>query len=149
MEIYLDNSATTKPFAQVVEIMNKCLTDDYGNPSSMHTLGVVAEKYINNAKTIIAKTLKISEKEIVFTSGGTESNNMAIIGSAYAKVREGKHIITTKIEHPSVLNTMAFLEKQGYSLTFPQCNDQNQEINIATTVLTNLEPLFQFHPLSH
>ena len=97
MEIYLDNSATTKPFLEVAQIMNKCLTDDYGNPSSMHTLGVVAEQYVNNAKTIIAKTLKVSEKEIVFTSGGTESNNMAIIGSAYAKVREGKHIITTKV----------------------------------------------------
>lgn len=122
MECYLDNSATTLPYKEVVDIMNEVLTKDYGNPSSMHLKGVDAEKYVNEARSTIAKTLKVQDKEIVFTSGGSESNNLAIIGSAIAKKREGNHIITTSIEHPSVLATMQFLEKNGFEVTYLPVN---------------------------
>ena len=90
------------------------LTEDYGNPSSLHNKGVIAENYMNDARKKIAKTLKVQEKEICFTSGGTESNNLAIIGVAEANKRSGKHVITTSIEHPSVSATMAYLEEHGY-----------------------------------
>lgn len=116
--IYLDNSATTRPFNEVREIMNKVMDVDFGNPSSMHNLGVVSENYIKKAKEQIAKTLKCKESEILFTSGGTESDNMAIIGGCNANARIGKHIITTGIEHPAVLETCAYIEKQGYEVTY-------------------------------
>lgn len=118
MEAYLDNSATTKCHESVAKIMIKILTEDYGNPSSMHTKGFDAEKYIRQAKEIISKNLKVSEKEIYFTSGGTESNNMAIIGTAMANKRRGQHIITSSIEHPSVTNAMRYLEEQGFKVTY-------------------------------
>jgi cysteine desulfurase len=118
MQAYLDNAATTRVFDSVRDIMVKTLEEDYGNPSSMHAKGVNAEKYITNAKTIIAKCLKVEPKEIVFTSGGTESNNMALIGSALANNRSGKHIITTNIEHASVHNPLIFLEDCGYEVTY-------------------------------
>lgn len=91
---------------------------DYGNPSSLHTKGVESEKYVKEAAAKIAKTLKVSEKEIFFTSGGTESNNLAIIGAAFANQRAGKRLITTQIEHPSVYNAMAFLEEQGFEVIY-------------------------------
>lgn len=116
--IYLDNSATTRPFDEVREIMNRVMDADFGNPSSMHNLGVVSENYIKKAKEQIAKTLKCKESEIIFTSGGTESDNMAIIGGCMANARKGKHIITTGIEHPAILETCAFMEKQGYDVTY-------------------------------
>ena len=116
--IYLDNSATTRPFDEVREIMNKAMDIDFGNPSSMHNLGVNSENYIKKAKEQIAKTLKCKDSEILFTSGGTESDNMAIIGGCMANARIGKHIITTGIEHPAVLETCAFMEKQGYDVTY-------------------------------
>ena len=94
------------------------LTEDYGNPSSLHNKGVIAENYMNDARKKIAKTLKVQEKEICFTSGGTESNNLAIIGVAEANKRSGKHVITTSIEHPSVSATMAYLEEHGYEVTY-------------------------------
>ncbi|MDO4188373.1 MAG: cysteine desulfurase family protein [Lachnospiraceae bacterium] len=118
MMIYLDNSATTRPFDEVREIMNKVMDTDFGNPSSMHNLGVVSENYIKKSKEQIAKTLKCKESEILFTSGGTESDNMAIIGGCMANARIGKHIITTGIEHPAILETCAFMEKQGYEVTY-------------------------------
>ena len=116
--IYLDNSATTRPFDEVREIMNTVMDVDFGNPSSMHNLGVVSENYIKKAKEQIARTLKCKESELLFTSGGTESDNMAIIGGAMANRRVGNHIITTGIEHPAVLETCAFMEKQGYEVTY-------------------------------
>lgn len=118
MEAYLDNSATTRCSKAAADKMVLLLTEDYGNPSSLHMKGVIAEKYINEAKKKIAKTLKCQEKEIVFTSGGTESNNLAIIGSAMANQRAGKHIITTQVEHASVANTMKFLEGNGFEVTY-------------------------------
>ena len=106
MEAYLDNSATTRCSRAAAEKMMKVLREDYGNPSSMHMKGVEAERYVKEAAGIIAKTLRCKESEIVFTSGGTESNNMAIIGTAMANRRAGRHIITTNVEHASVKNTM-------------------------------------------
>lgn len=118
MEAYFDNSATTRCADAVVALMQQVLLEDYGNPSSLHMKGVVAEKYIKTATEQIARTLKVAEKEIVFTSGGTESNNLALIGVALANSRAGKHIITTSIEHASVYNPLIFLEEQGYEVTY-------------------------------
>ena len=118
MQAYLDNSATTKCSKRATDLMVKLLTEDFGNPSSMHMKGVEAENYIKEAKEKIAKTLKIEEKEIVFTSGGTESNNMALIGAALANKRAGNHIITTSIEHASVSATTEYLEELGFKVTY-------------------------------
>lgn len=118
MEVYLDNSATTQCLPSVAALMTKIMCEDYGNPSSMHRKGVESEKYIRYAKETIARTLKVQEKEILFTSGGTESDNIALIGTAFANFRAGNHIITTGIEHPAVLQTCAYLEKQGFDVTY-------------------------------
>lgn len=117
MEAYLDNSATTCCYPEVRDIMVKTLMEDYGNPSSMHQKGVEAERYIKEAQEQIAKTMKVSGKEIYFTSGGTEANNWALIGTALANQRSGKHIITTMIEHPAVSEPASFLETQGFRVT--------------------------------
>lgn len=118
MEVYLDNAATTKAANEVVDIVTRVMLEDYGNPSSKHMKGVDAEKYVKNATQIIAKTLKCQEKEIVYTSGGTESNNMAIIGAAMANRRKGNHVIVSSVEHSSVKEPFNFLEQQGYKVTF-------------------------------
>lgn len=118
MEAYLDNSATTSCSKAATDKMVELLTQDYGNPSSMHMKGVIAEKYITEAKKKIAKTLKVEEKELYFTSGGTESNNLAIIGSAIANKRAGMHVITTSIEHASVSNPFAWLSENGFEVTY-------------------------------
>lgn len=118
MEIYLDNSATTKCLDEVVSLMDKIYLSEYGNPSSMHTKGVEAEKYLRNAKETIARNLRVLPKEIYFTSGGTESDNLALIGTAMANRRFGNHLITTKIEHPAVLQVMKYLEGQGFRVTY-------------------------------
>lgn len=117
-EIYLDNSATTKCLPEVAALMTHIMCEDYGNPSSMHKKGVEAEKYVRHSKEVIAKSLKVQEKEILFTSGGTESDNIALIGGAYANYRAGRHIITTRIEHPAVLQPCAYLEEQGFEVTY-------------------------------
>ncbi|MCR5399439.1 MAG: cysteine desulfurase [Lachnospiraceae bacterium] len=124
MEVYLDNSATTKARPEVADIIQKVMLEDYGNPSSMHIKGVDAERYVKDAKDKIAATLKCKPDNIVFTSGGTESDNLAIIGSAEARQRSGKHIITTVIEHPAVKETCAFLEKKGYEITYLPVDDE-------------------------
>lgn len=126
MEVYLDNSATTRVFPQVAELMTRIMCEDYGNPSSMHRKGVEAEQYIRYAKETLAKTLKVSDKEIVFTSGGTESDNLALIGCAMANSRRGRHLITTKIEHPAILQTCAYLESKGFQVTYLPVNKQGQ-----------------------
>lgn len=118
MEVYLDNSATTKVTENVKEYVTKVLFEDYGNPSSMHRYGVKAEQYMKEAAGIIAATLKVEPKEIIFTSGGTESNNLALIGAAMANKRKGKHIITTRIEHPSVHQPLLYLEQNGFEIDF-------------------------------
>lgn len=118
MEVYLDNSATTRAFPEVAELMTKIMLEDYGNPSSMHFKGVRSEQYVKQAREQIARLLKVSEKEIIFTSGGTEADNLALIGAAMANRRSGTHLITTRIEHPAVLKTMEYLEQQGFRVTY-------------------------------
>ena len=118
MYAYLDNSATTKVSENVTNLMVKVMMEDYGNPSSLHMKGVDAEKYIKESKDIIAKLLKVDAKEIIYTSGGTESNNLAIIGAAMANKRAGNRIITSSIEHPSVLATMKYLEDNGFEVIY-------------------------------
>lgn len=118
MTAYLDNAATTFVFPEVKDIMVRVMEEDYGNPSSLHTKGIEAEKYIKDAKDIISKQLKVDAKDLIFTSGGTEANNMALLGSAYRNKRRGNHIITTQIEHPSVLQPLLQLENQGFRVTY-------------------------------
>lgn len=118
MEVYLDNSATTRCFDEVAALMTRIMCEDYGNPSSLHRKGVEAEKYIRYAKEVIAKNLKVNEKEIIFTSGGTESDNLALRGCAYANCRSGRHLITTQIEHPAILQTMKHLEEEGFKVSY-------------------------------
>ena len=116
-DIYLDNSATTRCFPEVAALMNEIYLEDYGNPSSMHHRGVTAERRIAEAKKTLAGILKVREKNLYFTSCGTESDNMAIIGGALAAQRRGKHLITTVIEHPAVLEAMKHLENLGFEIT--------------------------------
>ena len=119
MEVYLDNSATTRAYDSVRELVGKVMCEDYGNPSSMHRKGMEAEAYIREAKETFARLLKVQEKEIYFTSGGTESDNLALIGGARANRRRGNHLITTAIEHPAILNTMKYLEEEeGFRVTY-------------------------------
>ncbi len=118
MEVYLDNSATTRCFDDVAALMTQAMCRDYGNPSSLHLKGVQAETYIRYAKETIAKALKVNEKEIYFTSGGTESDNIALIGSALANHRAGRRLITTEIEHPGIMQAMKHLEEQGFHVTY-------------------------------
>lgn len=129
MECYFDNSATTRAYPEVAELMSKILLEDYGNPSSMHMKGMDAEVYVRRAREAIAKTLKVDDRCILFTSGGTESDNMALIGGAEANKRAGKHIVTTKIEHPAILETCKYLEGQGYEITYLGVN-QNGQIDL-------------------
>lgn len=117
-EIYLDNCATTKPYIEVIEYINYINTNIYGNPSSLHTKGIEAEKLIRKARNSISSSLKASENEVIFTSGGTEANNLAILGFLEANQRKGKHLITTKIEHPSVLEVYKYLSNKGYAIDF-------------------------------
>jgi cysteine desulfurase len=126
MEAYLDNSATTKCSEKAVEKMNKVFLEDYGNPSSMHMKGFEAENYLKETRSIIAESLKVNEKEIIFTSGGTETNNLAIIGCATAYKRSGMHVITTPIEHPSVGNAFALLETLGYDVTYLHVDEKGR-----------------------
>lgn len=134
MEIYLDNSATTRCSKRVQEIVLKTMDCAYGNPSSMHTKGMEAEQYVKEAASKIAKTLKVQPKEIFFTSGGTESNNLAIIGAALANRRAGSRIVTTKIEHASVRNAAAFLKEQGFEVV---------EVGVGRDGILSLEELVE------
>lgn len=130
MEIYLDNSATTRCLDSVAELMMKIMCVDYGNPSSMHMKGVQAEHYVRYARETIARNLKVNEKEIFFTSGGTESDNLALVGTAFANMRAGKHLITTRVEHPAILQTMQYLESQGLKVTYLPV-DENGQIRLS------------------
>lgn len=118
MEVYLDNSATTKITDRTRNLMLQALSEDYGNPSSMHRMGVKAEQYMKKAADNIAACLKVEPREIIFTSGGTEANNLALIGTALANRRRGNHIITTRIEHPSVHQPLVYLEENGFEVSF-------------------------------
>ncbi|MBO5487828.1 MAG: cysteine desulfurase [Eubacterium sp.] len=118
MECYLDNAATTRALPEVCELVAKVMYEDYGNPSSLHRKGMEGENYVKEASMRIARTLKCEPKNIIFTSGGTESNNMALIGTALANQRAGKHIITTCFEHASVHEPLIYLENLGFKVTY-------------------------------
>lgn len=117
MEAYFDNSATTRCYKEVADIVVKTMTEDFGNPSAMHLKGVEAEKYVRDSAQTLARLLKVNEKEIIFTSGGTESNNLALFGGAEANKRMGNHIITTAVEHAAVGQPVERLEHMGYEVT--------------------------------
>lgn len=118
MECYLDNASTTRALPEVSDLVRAVMVEDYGNPSSLHMKGVEGERYIRQAEERICKTLKCVPKNLVFTSGGTESNNMALIGTAMANRRQGKHIITTCFEHPSVHEPLLYLENFGFEVSY-------------------------------
>ncbi|SCY40297.1 cysteine desulfurase [Lachnospiraceae bacterium XPB1003] len=125
MEIYLDNSATTVVCPEAAAVMNKVFTEDYGNPSSAHMKGMEAEAYLRQAKEMLSKILRCKPGEILFTSGGTESDNLSLIGTVHAKKKQGKHLITTQIEHPAILRTMEYLEREeGCSVTYLPVNNE-------------------------
>ena len=117
-EAYLDNSATTRAFDEVAALVAKVMTEEYGNPSSVHHMGTISSSRLSEAREIIAGTLKAEPSEILFTSGGTESDNLAILGGAAANAFRGKHIITTAIEHPAVHESFKELERQGFEVTY-------------------------------
>ena len=119
--IYLDNAATTKPSQKAAEAMLMSV-EEFGNPSSLHGAGLRAEKLINGAKDNFAKTLGVDKKNIYFTSGGTEANNLAILGTADALKRRGNRVITSKIEHPSVIEAFKKLEKDGFDVVYVGVN---------------------------
>lgn len=145
MEVYLDNSATTRVFPEVAELMTKIMCVDYGNPSSLHRKGIQAERYLRYGMETFARILKVNEKEIYFTSGGTESDNMALTGCALANSRKGNHLITTQVEHPAVLDTMRHLESLGYRVTYLPVDahgsislDDLQRAMTANTILVSI-----------
>ena len=118
MEAYFDNSATTRCYDCVRDIVLKTMTEDFGNPSAMHRKGVEAERYVKEAAEILAGLLKVQEKEILFTSGGTESDNLALIGVAMANKRNGNHLVTTAVEHAAVSQPALYLQEQGFEVTY-------------------------------
>ena len=118
MKVYLDNAATTQVDKEVIEAIGPYLDEKYGNASSLHSFGQEAKKALENSREIIAKKLNADPKEIIFTSGGTESNNSTIKGVAFANKDKGNHIITTKVEHDCILNSCKWLEKQGFKVTY-------------------------------
>ena len=117
MEIYFDNAATTQPYPEVREIVMQMMDADYGNPSSMHMKGVEAERFVRSATETLAGLLRVKPKEIYYTSGGTESNNWALFGTADRQKRKGKHIIISAVEHAAVSAPAKALEKQGFEVT--------------------------------
>ena len=118
MECYLDNASTTKALPEVCDLVRKVMCEDFGNPSSLQRKGMEAEHYIRQAGEQIARTLKCLPQNIIFTSGGTESNNLAVLGSAMANRRQGQHIITSCFEHPSVYEPLRFLEDSGFEVSY-------------------------------
>lgn len=127
--VYLDNAATTKMSDKVIEEMTKSFSENYGNPSSVHSLGQRAKSAVERARHIIAQNLKVETTEIVFTSGGAEGNNLAIRGFLKANKNKGKHIITSKIEHSTILKTFEQLENEGYEVSYISV-DENGVVNI-------------------
>ena len=129
MEVYLDNSATTMPYKAVVEKMADIMNNTYANPSSLHSLGKKAEDALNDARKIVASSLKCTEKEITFTSGGTESDNLAIIGAAMTYRKNGNKLITQVTEHMAVLEAFKYLEEQGFEVYYAPV-DENGMVDV-------------------
>ena len=124
--VYLDNSSTTKVCRQAAEKVMQMMTEQYGNPSSLHTMGFEAEREMTSARAALASQLGVKPSEITFTSGGTESNNIAVFGAANARRHAGKRIVTTAVEHPSVLNVMRQLEKDGWEVVYLKPDSQGR-----------------------
>ena len=116
MQAYFDNSATTKPCPEAVEAVAKTLTEYWGNPSSLHYEGNKANNVLEDARSAVASKLSCESREIFFTSGGTESNNLALMGAAYQMKRQGKRIVTTSVEHPSADETFNKLAEEGFEV---------------------------------
>ena len=137
MEIrYFDNAATTKVKEEVLKEMFPYLSIEYGNPSSMYSIGRRARKAIEIARKKVAELISCQPKEIYFTSCGSESDNMALKGIAYANKEKGNHIITSKIEHPAILNSCKTLEKQGYKITYLNVDEEGKiDINELETAI--------------
>lgn len=127
--IYLDNCATTRPKPEVVAAVARTMAEEFGNPSSLHRLGLRAEKLVKEARIRTADFLKVHEGEVYFTSGGTESNNIVVQGVANIRSGRGKHIVATSIEHPAIMNTLKHLEKRGFDITWLK-NDSFGRIDI-------------------
>lgn len=127
--IYLDNSATTKPYTEVADCVYNCMLNNYGNPSSLHIAGIEAERLLKASRDIIAKSIGANRDEVFFTSGGTESNNIAIAGGVSANKRNGNRIITTKTEHASVSAVFDNLKTQGFDVVYLPV-DENGVIDI-------------------
>lgn len=126
MKVYLDNSATTRMDDEVVKSMTPYFSDNFGNASSLHSFGREALASVDESRALIAKLINAKPSEIYITSGGTESDNWALRGAAYSHKKEGKHIISTKIEHPAVMQTLEALEKEGFSVTYLDVNEKGQ-----------------------
>ena len=122
---YFDNSATTRPYDMVIDLMAHIMSEEYGNPSSLHRMGMEAEGYVRTAREQVAKAMGASPEEIYFTSGGSESDNTAIFGGAYKGRRQGRKILTSCIEHPAVLESFARLKEEGF---YPCCLRRRAEI---------------------
>jgi len=116
--VYLDNAATTRPYDEVVQAVAETMQKDYGNPSSLHQLGVQAEEVLQKSREMVAASLQVEPGEVTFTSGGTETNNMVLKGIGKARQKTGKHIIASAIEHKSVLNTLQAMEEDGFEVTY-------------------------------
>ena len=159
MEAYFDNSATTPVYPEVRDLVVKLMEEDYGNPSSLHQKGVDAARYVSDARDKIARLLKVQAKEIVFTSGGTESNNMALIGGTLANRRAGNKIITTAVEHASVGSPLTFLEDMGFVCAdnmpcqlakqyIELCSSSENNIERVALVIDSRESVFGYNPLN-
>lgn len=131
-EIYLDNCSTTRPDKAVIEEILMALSEDYGNPSSLHSKGFIIEKKVKEGRNTLSNFLNVSPEKLFFTSGGTESNNIAIHGIIEKQKKLGKHLITSKIEHPSVLNIFKFYEEKGFEVSY---------LNVDESGLISLEEL--------
>lgn len=148
-EIYFDNSATTKVHPDVVEVINEVFMNNYGNPSSLHKKGVQAEQAVTQSRKIVANAMQVRPDDIYFTSGGTESNNQAIKGIAHAYKSRGNHIITSNVEHPSVLNVYDHLGDLGFKVTYLQVKENGiidpEELKEALTDETILVSLMHIN----
>ena len=137
MQVYLDNSATTRQYDQVTDTMIELMRETYGNPSSLHMMGVEAEKKVRASRKIFAQAIGASEEEVYFTSGGTESDNTVLAGVAESRKRSGKKIITTKVEHPAILEPARRLESMGYTVEYigvdKQCRLNMEQLEAALT----------------
>lgn len=130
-EIYYDNSATTRTREEAAKLVYEMLTDCYGNPSSLHRKGFAAQQRLEQARAQMAQALGCQSGEIYFTAGGTEADNLAILGAARAQQRAGRRIVTTAIEHDAVLNTVAFLESEGWEIGPPEAGPRGQNLRPA------------------